>query len=57
MLVLKHLKFLPKCLVVHELMTELEMDYTIVPPIVWKATFKIAGKGVRWKRSWLKSTC
>ena len=31
--------------VVHELMTELEMDYTIVPPIVWKATFKIAGKG------------
>lgn len=31
--------------VVHELMTELDMDYTIVPPIVWKATFKIAGKG------------
>ena len=31
--------------VVHELMTELNMDYTIVPPIVWKATFKIAGKG------------
>ena len=27
------------------LMTELDMDYTIVPPIVWKATFKIAGKG------------
>lgn len=31
--------------VIHELMTELDMDYTIVPPIVWKATFKIAGKG------------
>ena len=31
--------------VVHELMTELDMDYTIVPPIVWKATFRIAGKG------------
>ena len=31
--------------VVHELLTELEMDYTIVPPVVWKATFKIAGKG------------
>ena len=31
--------------VVHELMQELDMDYTIVPPIVWKATFKIAGKG------------
>lgn len=31
--------------VIHELLTELEMDYTIVPPIVWKATFKIAGKG------------
>ena len=31
--------------VVHELMTELDMDYTTVPPIVWKATFKIAGKG------------
>ena len=31
--------------VVHELMTELDIDYTIVPPIVWKATFKIAGKG------------
>ena len=25
--------------------TELQMDYTIVPPVVWKATFKIAGKG------------
>ena len=31
--------------VVHELMNELNMDYTIVPPKVWKATFKIAGKG------------
>ena len=31
--------------VVHELLTEMEMDYTIVPPVVWKATFKIAGKG------------
>lgn len=31
--------------VIHELLTELKMDYTIVPPIVWKATFKIAGKG------------
>lgn len=31
--------------VVHELLTELQMDYTIVPPVVWKATFKIAGKG------------
>ena len=31
--------------VIHELLTEIEMDYTIVPPIVWKATFKIAGKG------------
>lgn len=31
--------------VVHELVNELEIDYYIVPPIVWKATFKIAGKG------------
>ena len=31
--------------VVHELMTELNMKYSTVPPIVWKATFKIAGKG------------
>ena len=31
--------------VVYELLTELKMDFTIVPPIVWKATFKIAGKG------------
>ena len=31
--------------VVLELLTELDVDYIIVPPIVWKATFKIAGKG------------
>ena len=31
--------------VVHELLTELNMKYTVVAPIVWKATFKIAGKG------------
>ena len=31
--------------VIHELAQELAVDYTIVPPIVWKATFKIAGKG------------
>lgn len=31
--------------VVHELVEELDVDYTIVPPIVWKASFKIAGKG------------
>lgn len=31
--------------VVYELLTELKMDFSIVPPIVWKATFKIAGKG------------
>lgn len=31
--------------VVYELLTELEIDFTIVPPVVWKATFKIAGKG------------
>ena len=31
--------------VIHELLTELKMDYTIVPPVVWKSTFKIAGKG------------
>ena len=31
--------------VVHELVNELQMDYYIVPPIVWKATIKIAGKG------------
>ena len=31
--------------VVLELLTELDIDYTIVPPTVWKATFKIAGKG------------
>lgn len=31
--------------VVYELLHELEIDYYIIPPIVWKATFKIAGKG------------
>ena len=31
--------------VVHELVTELKIDYTIVPTIVLKSTFKIAGKG------------
>ena len=31
--------------VLQELMAELKIDYTTVPPIVWKATFKIAGKG------------
>ena len=31
--------------VIHELVQELDVNYTIVPPIVWKATFKIAGKG------------
>lgn len=31
--------------VIHELLTEMEINYTIVPPIVWKSTFKIAGKG------------
>ena len=31
--------------VIHELVNELDVDYIIIPPIVWKATFKIAGKG------------
>jgi Holliday junction resolvasome RuvABC endonuclease subunit len=31
--------------VVHELLTELKIEFHIVAPIVWKATFKIAGKG------------
>ena len=31
--------------VIHELLTEMKMDYIIIPPIVWKASFKIAGKG------------
>lgn len=31
--------------VVKELCVELKIKYTVVPPIVWKATFKIAGKG------------
>ena len=31
--------------VVRELLTELHIKHTAVAPIVWKATFKIAGKG------------
>lgn len=31
--------------VLHELMEELDIKYSIIPPIVWKASFKIAGKG------------
>ena len=31
--------------VVHELLTERDIPYTAVPPVVWKASFKIAGKG------------
>lgn len=31
--------------VLHELMEELDIKYSIVPPITWKASFKIAGKG------------
>lgn len=31
--------------VIHELVNELDIKYTIVPPIIWKSTFKIAGKG------------
>lgn len=31
--------------VVHELLNELQLDYYIIPPIVWKATVKVAGKG------------
>lgn len=46
--------------VVHELLTEMEMDYIIIPPIVWKATFKIAGKGrlqeKKMAQAYIKST-
>ena len=43
---IKTFKILAEVLgVLCELLQELDMDYTIVPPIVWKATFKIAGKG------------
>ena len=31
--------------VVHEVAVELKIPYTAIQPIVWKATFKIAGKG------------
>ena len=45
-LTIKTFKILAEVLgVLCELLQELDMDYTIVPPIVWKATFKIAGKG------------
>lgn len=46
--------------VVHELAQELDVNYTIVPPIVWKATFKIAGKGraqeKKLSQAYIKST-
>ena len=45
--------------VIHELVTELKLDYVIVPPIVWKATFKIAGKGrsqeKKMAQAWVKN--
>ena len=31
--------------VVQELLQELDVDYYIIPPIVWKSTIGIAGKG------------
>jgi hypothetical protein len=31
--------------VVHELLTEMKIKYSIAQPIKWKAHFKIAGKG------------
>lgn len=31
--------------VLQELLEELKIPYTIVPPNVWKSSFKIAGKG------------
>ena len=31
--------------VVHELLTELNIKYSVAQPIKWKAHFKIAGKG------------
>ena len=46
--------------VIHELLTEIKTDYTTVPPIVWKATFKIAGKGrdkeKKMAQAYIKST-
>jgi hypothetical protein len=31
--------------VIQETLQEIGMDYYIIPPIVWKSTVKIAGKG------------
>lgn len=31
--------------IVHELLTELKIKYSVAQPIKWKAHFKIAGKG------------
>lgn len=31
--------------VIHELLTEINMEYSVAMPIQWKAHFKIAGKG------------
>ena len=43
---IKTFKILAEVLgVVQELLTELNIKYSTVAPIVWKATFKIAGKG------------
>ena len=43
---IKTFKMLAEVLgVVLEVVKELELEYRIIPPIVWKATFKIAGKG------------
>ena len=43
---IKTFKILAEVLgVLIELFTNLNIKYTAVPPIVWKATFKIAGKG------------
>lgn len=43
---IKTFKILAEVLgVIQELLTELNIKYSTVAPIVWKATFKIAGKG------------
>lgn len=43
---IKTFKILAQVLgVVEETLTELKIKHTVVAPIVWKATFKIAGKG------------
>jgi Holliday junction resolvasome RuvABC endonuclease subunit len=31
--------------VIEETLKEINMDYYVIPPVVWKATVKIAGKG------------